>query len=112
MWKVSGGREGNVKVWDTRIAKKPVVSVASSSKRYHQDSEVSSRKSRYHQDKKQVQVNMEPESSKRECWAVSAGNSYEQEERMVSSIIIAATITVLAIIITTIIVIICGQLMR
>ena len=33
LWKVSGGREGNVKVWDTRIAKKPVVSVASSSKR-------------------------------------------------------------------------------
>ena len=48
---------------------------------------------------------MEPESSKRECWAVSAGNSYEQEERMVISIIIPS---VLAIIITNIIVIICG----
>ena len=41
---------------------------------------------------------MEPESSKRECWAVSAGNSYEQEERMVISIIIPS---VLAIIIPT-----------
>ena len=45
---------------------------------------------------------MEPESSKRECWAVSAGNSYEQEERMVISIIIAVTIAVLAIIIITV----------
>ena len=71
----------------------------------NQDSDVSSRKSRYHQDNKQLQVNMEPESSKRECWAVSAGNSYEQEERMVFSIIIAVTIKVLAIIITNIIVI-------
>merc|ERR1712130_836439 len=51
---VSGGREGNVKVWDTRVASKLV-------------------------------VNMEPESSKRECWAVSAGNCYAQEERMVAA---------------------------
>ena len=28
---------------------------------------------------------MEPESSKRECWAVSAGNCFDQEERMVAA---------------------------
>ena len=28
-------------------------------------------------------VNMEPESTKRECWAVTFGNSYNETERMV-----------------------------
>ena len=51
---VSGGREGNVKVWDTRLANKPV-------------------------------VNMEPETGRRECWAVTAGNCHGEEERMVGA---------------------------
>ena len=46
---VTGGREGSVKVWDTREAKRPVVT-------------------------------MEPETGKRECWAVTVGNSYNDTE--------------------------------
>ena len=48
---VSGGREGSVKVWDVRVASRPV-------------------------------VHMEPESVKRECWAVTFGNCYNDSERM------------------------------
>ena len=51
---VTGGREGNVKVWDVRVGHKPV-------------------------------VNMEPQSSKRECWGVAFGNCYNDSERMVSA---------------------------
>lgn len=51
---ISGGREGNVKVWDTRVANKPV-------------------------------VNMEPETGKRECWAVCAGNCWNDQERMIGA---------------------------
>ena len=51
---VTGGREGSVKVWDVRVASRPV-------------------------------VNMEPETRKRECWAVSFGNCYNESERMVSA---------------------------
>ena len=46
---VTGGREGSVKVWDIREAKRPVVT-------------------------------MEPETGKRECWAVTVGNSYNDTE--------------------------------
>ena len=62
---VSGGREGSVKVWDTRVANKPVVSGSSPSPPAGD------------------QVNMEPETGRRECWAVTAGNSHGEEERMV-----------------------------
>ena len=46
---MTGGREGSVKVWDIREAKRPVVT-------------------------------MEPETGKRECWAVTVGNSYNDTE--------------------------------
>ena len=46
---VSGGREGSVKVWDLREAKRPVVT-------------------------------MEPETSKREGWTVTAGNCHTDTE--------------------------------
>ena len=51
---VTGGREGGVKVWDVREAKRPVVT-------------------------------MEPETGKRECWAVTAGNCYNDTERMIAA---------------------------
>ena len=51
---VTGGREGSVKVWDVRVASRPV-------------------------------VNMEPESAKRECWAVAFGNCHNHSERMLSA---------------------------
>ena len=33
-------------------------------------------------------VNMEPETSKRECWAVTFGNCYTDNERMASSLMV------------------------
>ena len=33
-------------------------------------------------------VNMEPETSKRECWAVTFGNCYTDNERMASSFMV------------------------